>query len=724
MSHSPRRSAQITRLRWRRSRPKRLGGMNRFSRRRVWVPILSLSFLAALVGPTGAQSATSNTTENDAITFGAATWVDLQRVTGADPLVDVDSRGNGRVFVNFPWGRLNTPTLPNIVARSLDGGDTFRTLFDDDEEDECATGNSQPHCNDPGMGNSALALSPDNDNVYLSGIVPGFEAISASASSDAGDTWPNFNPVITPGEMDRPWLLAPGGDTAYLAWNNLAQMALGQPSVQYATTQNGGASWTVDTKARYATSGAMTRLVMDRSAQSPARGAIYQVFGKVDPLKVKSLWTIPEVGIAVSTDDTKTFQTYTVGGDPVGGDLACGTCLRPDGGTDYRGYSLPWVTVDTAGNLYAVWGTGSGSDVVMSTSNISDPKNDPTQRGNPGSKWSPKVQVSTGAAESAVVGNVVAGSPGNIAIVYYGTNGSEIPDNQPDDAKWYPFVAHSSNALRATPAFTQSVINHRAVHTGGICTYGGGSCDGKSRDRGLRNWMNVGFDADGRLYAAWSDDNNDGRRTAIRFAKQLTGPSLMAGEPPFDEPAPSGSMTDPSGDATWPNRITGGTNLPGADLTRVALRNNGKDIRVKLSVGNANQFQQAVDAVPLADRLLFVVRFQSAEQDYFAAYEYSRGGAVRAFTGRIDAHDGVENGAFPNAIAFVADDSATATVDGNTITITQQLSAFEGLVASPAASPPKLLSVVGSALIGPSELKETRFKLLNTLDATRAFDSE
>ncbi|MGP3984481.1 hypothetical protein [Streptomyces sp. KR80] len=635
-----------------------------------------------------------NTTEQDTLTFNAATWVDLQRVTGADPGVDVDTRGNGRVFVDFPWGRVTTPTLPNIVARSLDHGDTFRTLFDE----SCPTSNSQPHCGDPGMGNSALALSPDNDNVYLSGIVPGFGSLTASASSDAGDTWPKFNPVTTPGGMDRPWLLSPGGQTAYLTWNNFALSQTGGPSVQYATTQNGGASWNVDPEPKYAAATA-TRLVMDRSAQSPARGAIYQVFAEVDAQGFRN----QEVGIAVSTDGTKTFQTHDVGDD-----LACGDCK---GG--YHGVSFPWVTVDTAGNLYAVWGTASGSDVVMSTSKISDPANDPTQGGKPGSTWSTPVRVSTGAAETAVVSNVVAGSPGNVAIVYYGTKGSGIPDTQPDNAEWHPFVAHSANALDASPVFTQSLIDDRVVHRGGFCTVGLGPCP-EGGSRGLRNWMRVGMDPDGRLYTAWSDDNNDGHRTGIRFAKQLTGPSLIAGKPPFTDPVPSSPMADPPGDATWPNRLTGGTNLPGADLTRVELDKVGTNIRFKLSVGDAKRFEQAVNAVPSAERLLFVVRFETADQEYFAAYEYSKGGATRAYTGQIKAGDGVENGAFPNAIAFVAHDQAMATVSGNTVTIRQKLSAF--------GNPQRFLSVVGASLIGPSESNETRIKLLNTIDAARAFD--
>ncbi|WKX73857.1 hypothetical protein [Streptomyces sp. XD-27] len=349
----------------------------------------------------------------------------------------------------------------------------------------------------------------------------------------------------------------------------------------------------------------------------------------------------------------------------------------------------------------------------MSTSNISDPANDPTQGGKPGSTWSTPVRVSTGAAETAVVSNVVAGSPGNVAIVYYGTNGSGIPDTQPDNAEWHPFVAHSANALSSNPDFTQSVIDHRVVHTGGFCTDGMGTCPAGGT-RGLRNWMRVGMDPDGRLYTTWSDDNNDGNRTGIRFAKQLTGPSLIAGKPPFNDPVPSSPMADPAGDATWPNRIGGGTNLPGADLTGVELDRAGANIRFKLSVGDAKRFEEAVDEVPSADRLLFVVRFETADQEYFAAYEYSRGGAVRAFTGRIDADDGVESNNFPNAINFAADDEARATVTGDTITIRQKLSAF--------GSPSRFLSVVGAALIGPSESNETRFKLLNTIDAARAFD--
>ncbi|MGP3979811.1 hypothetical protein [Streptomyces sp. KR80] len=408
-------------------------------------------------GPAGDHridlDAAPNTTENDAVTFNAATWVDLQRVTGADPLVDVDLRGNGRVFVDFPWGRLTTPTLPNIVARSLDRGDTFRTLFDE----SCPTSNSQPHCGDPGFGNSDLALSPDNDNVYLSGIAPGFGSLTASASSNSGDTWPTFNLVTLPGGTDRPWLLAPGGQTAHLAWANLAlSQPGGQPNVQYATTRDGGGSWNVDPIPKYA-AGPATRLVMDRSAQSPARGTVYQAFGGT-----KLGLFVPEVHVAVSRDDTATFETYKVGDD-----LAV---INP--GDTYRGFSLPWVTTDTAGNAYAVWGTGSGGDVVMSTSDISDPANDPRSGGKPGSKWSPQVRISTGAAETAVVGNVAAGSPGNVAIVYYGTAGSEgsgIPDHQ-TNGEWRAFVAHTADALSSSPAFTQSVISHRVVHQGGYCT--------------------------------------------------------------------------------------------------------------------------------------------------------------------------------------------------------------------------------------------------------------
>ncbi|MGV4984702.1 hypothetical protein ACVB8X_26295 [Streptomyces sp. NRAIS4] len=432
---------------------------------------------------------------------------------------------------------------------------------------------------------------------------------------------------------------------------------------------------------------------MDRSAQSPAHGAIYQVFGVLNQLGMET----PTARIAVSTDATKTFQTHDVGGD-----LACGGCQGMP-----SGFSLPWVTTDTGGNLYAVWGTDSGSDAVMSTSNISDPANDPTKGGNPGSKWSTPVRVSTGAAETAVVSNVVAGSPGNVAIVYYGTGGSGIPDTQPADAAWHAFVAHSANALSASPDFTQSVIDHRVVHTGPFCTVGSGAMCSGDHARGLRNWMRVGMGPDGRLYTAWSDDNNDGNRTGIRFAKQLTGPSLVAGNPPFSDPVPSSPMADPSGDATWPDRITGGTNLPGADLTGVALDRQGAKIRFDLSVGDATRFEDAVNTVP------------SAGQDYFAAYEYSKGGATRAYTGRIKAGDGVEAGNFPNAIAFLRHsqaDDATATVSGNTITITQQLSALD--------NPRTLLSVVGASLIGPSELTENRSTLLNTIDATRAFDHE
>ncbi|MFD5322379.1 hypothetical protein [Streptomyces sp. NPDC127092] len=658
--------------------------------------------LALAPAGTGSALAARDTVESDAITFGAATWVDLQRVTGADPVVSVDGRGNGRVFVDFPWGRLTTPQLPNIVARSLDGGDTFRTLFDE----TCPTGNSQPHCGDPGFGNSALALSPDSDNAYLAGIAPGFTGITASASADAGDTWPHFNTLTSPAVMDRPWLVSPGKETAYLTWNNATLLTAGLPSAQYATTTDGGKNWTVDPdQSRKYRLGGGTRLVTDRSEQSPAHGAVYQIFGDVDPVGNP----LPRAAIAVSLDGTKSFVVH-----PVGDDLPAG-----DTGDGYRGYSLPWVTTDTAGNLYAVWSTADGSDVVMRTSLISDPANDPRRpNGSPGTRWSAPVRVSTGAAETAVVGNVVAGSPGNVAVVYYGTNGTGIPDSQPDTAVWHAFVAHSADALAARPTYTQSVIDHRPPHVGGYCTNGFGSCpEGFSQERGLRNWMNVGFDADGRLYAAWSDDHNAGRRTAIRFAKQATGPSMIAGKPAFADRPPNGPMDDPVGDATWKNRVGDGTNLPGADLTRVGVGRRGDLVRVQLTVGDATRFEDAIAAVtPLGGRLLLVVRFETADQEYFAAYEYTRGGGRRAFTGRIDDNDHVGGVTSANAIDFAQDDPAlSATVSGNTLTITQSASVLGGRAAP-------VLSVVGASLIGPASAAETTSNLLNTIDATRAYD--
>lgn len=677
--------------------------MARIARLGLCAAALSLTLAPAASSADLTQAAV----QTGPIAFDAGTWVDLQRVTGADPQVNVDMRGSGRVFVDFPWARLNRPTvprLPNIVGRSLDRGRTFRTL----SEENCSSGNSQPHCGDPGFGNSDLALSPDTDNVYLAGIAPEFTALTASASSDNGDTWPRFNLVTSPGFTDRPWLLATSGQKAHLAYSNVTTTSPGLINTHYATTTDGGQSWAVDHVPKYTTSGIATGLTMDRSPQSPARGTIYQAFGGVE----NALFT-DEVRVAVSRDDAQTFQTYHVGDH-----LAASNPQGP-----YRGFSLPWVTTDAAGNAYAVWGTDDGGDVVISSSDISDPANDPAVGGNPGSTWSAPVRVSTGAAETAVVGNVVAGSPGHVAVVYYGTSGSQgrgIPDDQ-TDGEWKPFVAYSTNALTPSPVFTQSVISDRVVHSGGYCTTPSGTDCPTGSDRGLRNWMSVGFDPDGRLYTAWSDDNNDGKRTGIRFARQVAGPRLVAGRPPFSEPVPSSTVGDPSGDATWPNRITGGTNLPGVDLRRVSVSDDGTQVGFSLSVGDMRRLQEAVDAVPSAGRVLFLVRFETAEQDYFAAYEYADGGTVRAFTGRIDADDNVENGAFPFAIAFLDDDHdpATATVSGNTITITQRLSAF----ADPDTGvvPDRLLSVVGAAMVGPSEGAETRSALQNTLDATRAF---
>jgi hypothetical protein len=189
--------------------------------------------------------------------------------------------------------------------------------------------------------------------------------------------------------------------------------------------------------------------------------------------------------MAVSTDGGRTFTDYPVYVSP-----------SPQVGLNHQ---FPNVTVDRAGNVYALW--SDDRDVYYAVS---------TDRGK---TWSKPVQVNKPPATTAIFPWAVAGDAGKLDVVYYGTSyydGVVPPDNYPSSAAWYAYFAQNLDALSPRGRFTQ-VRATPVVHYGAVCESGIG-CSG---NRDLYDDFGVAASPlTGMASIAYDDDQYDARTAA------------------------------------------------------------------------------------------------------------------------------------------------------------------------------------------------------------------
>jgi uncharacterized protein YkwD len=176
------------------------------------------------------------------------------------------------------------------------------------------------------------------------------------------------------------------------------------------------------------------------------------------------------VYIAVSQDGGNTFTDYTV-------------YANPDATVDY-GHQFPNVSVDRAGNVYAVYTDNHNTYYSFSRDH--------------GQTWTGPYRIDTGAGgqKTAIFPWSVAGNAGKLDIVFYGSDyydGTTAPDNYPCNdtyhcgatgvgatAQWNVFFAENLNATTPGTLWTTQQVTTVPVHFGGVCE-GGVACLGNKR---------------------------------------------------------------------------------------------------------------------------------------------------------------------------------------------------------------------------------------------------
>jgi hypothetical protein len=280
---------------------------------------------------------------------------------------------------------------------------------------------------------------------------------------------------------------------------------------------------------------------------------------------------------------------------------------------------FPQLTIDRGGNLYYTWsqtqGPGQDSSGLLGEQDVYYAFSTTG-----GATWSPPIDLTQSANNTAIMPWMVAGDPGQVDLVYYqantglnsnvafvDTNGSPCDVNNteadcngngtPNPSVWNTFFGQSQNALNTGSNFKNVQITDHPNHIGQVCT-AGLACSG---DRDLLDFLTVDLDHLGAANAIWSDDNTT-RTTDTRnkYAHQLSGASVYKNTSINlwkTWPITDHSVTDPSGDTTTAIGTPNGS-CAGMDILGVSEQRSGDLITVSMTLNAVPDFAKAVVCAP------------------------------------------------------------------------------------------------------------------------------
>lgn len=674
-----------------------------------------------------------------ALVFGPAT-IASAHFLGTEPMVTMERRllesiegaiDPDRIFVDWP---LTSRGQIGQVSRSLDGGRSFRLLFDP----ECPE-RSRPGCRMGGGGDTMTEVDLIDGTLYFADQAVVLGAESLASSTDHGDSFPPLRQFAISGQItptDRQWLAPVNGvdisvpsevgvskvkaflsyhvplEGQYIHGIDKAGVPIPQPAPQLKGVLQSG------------------HPRVDTSDDGPGRGWIYQPYLELNPQR-RNLFVV-----RVATVHGSDYQV------PEQWKSEIVTSDAPN--------VFLWLDIDSEGNAYLVWAADDGA-IYYSVSPIDHDSNNPNVKwGRPGSFWTPQLRLTPPEITNAIFAEVVAGDRGRIAISYVGTekvDDAGDPSLAPDTASWNTYAAVITEALQddGPPEVTTGLVSHRPIHKGNICTGGLLFCN--NADRSLADMIDIGVDEDGRIGVVFADNNNslplqddsEKARPFAHFAKLTGGPSLFLFEdkPPIIDVTPPVTGADARLDSTWPN-ITATrsllegppTYLPALDAVGARLSLEDDEVVARLELETATLearkqdlgvFEEKSTAIRPAERLHYMVRFATATDVYHLSMESDANGTPTFFGGRLDDNDELRTGGNVDSLVGAAynddDVGVTGSIEGNTLVIRAPAAAFG------VADGTDVFSVTGFTMGGPAEANVAVFNPMRTVDATPPFDA-
>ncbi|MHB8717718.1 MAG: hypothetical protein ACYDAC_02345 [Candidatus Dormibacteria bacterium] len=659
------------------------------------------SYNGALSVGTSTRTAQLQHASDGGITGSRETVADPFRL-GTEPTINISP--DGTVYTGPIFG---FSTTQSFVMRSDDGAQTFNTLG--------VPGVGKPNeC--PGGGDEDLATDPNNNLYFLD--LGGAPVVPASVSPDHGNTFvgncvanqdankPNYFP-------DRQWLST---DTKngleYFIWRDglvstttptdpVAGPVYGE-YIETAPLAGGpaSASQLVFTDLCKNPAGVgipcisdlsiAGNAITDNSAASPHYGTTYLAMSRGSGVSLAII------------NPTATPAVTEVTTAPGAGNVL-----------------FPTVAVDRAGNIYEAY-VDSSTYQVMFTRSIDG-----------GATWSKPIVVNGAPAAVTVMPWIVAGDPGRVDIVYYGSPATAAPTT--NSGPWNVYLAQDLNAASATPSFadwTQAQVSDRPNHVEPVCLSGLGCTTntGPGGDRELGDFFKVALDSSGRAVISFADGNNkvgaevaSGAQAAPSFTgvlRQATGPSLYASVGNVPAIAlPTSTVSVPSSHTNHiPFASPAGPGPSDGALTLLSstTSNDGTNLHIHLVVKNLDT--TAAVTPPALATATYLTRWWYGGQIYDAAAELN-GGQWRFFAGQAaPVTDGlaIKYAYYPSTTAITG---TVVTGSSGTIDLTVPVTA----VGSPAASD-TLYSVTSYALTHASPTAPTPPTASNFTDFPQVAD--
>ena len=505
------------------------------------------------------------------ISFGAHTIVDPQRTEG-EPLVHIDQTGN--IWESGPWG---FSTAQGFVARSTDSGDSFHIV---------SPNGLRPNPAASGGGDSDI-ITDDQGNAYFADL-EGLAAVGVAVSNNQGNIWRENSLASNFPLDDRQWLAVDNGattaasdNTVFLTYRQIlgGSQILSSPGSMGPTDTVGGLVYTNAATTMFVGAGAPCgRLTFD-----PVLRNLYLPCLQGNHVHVSRAYVNPgqRSGLAFSSTDTPASPGGSVGN------------------------LFASLTTDQAGNVYVSWVDTTNNNVYLTVST------------NAGTSWSTPLQVNGDPANTNIMPWAIAGSPGTVDVVFYGTNVRGDPNNFPSwynnrvaatSVKWFVYFVQVQAATTLAPAIYQVKASEHPTDYGQICT-GGLGCTTSGGDRTLADFFSVALDANGAARIVINDVTNQHHGAALFELRQVAGPSAYGTTltPPF--PNTGTGVTDPSGDAQVPHYSPGGAGANQAALDLTSLQISQPDSsHLKATI----KVQNLASLVPPAGStgLLWLVRWQ------------------------------------------------------------------------------------------------------------------
>jgi len=565
---------------------------------------------AAGSGETSLPSAPAN-----GLAFSASVAADPQR-DEAEPLIE--TAPDGRTYTCGPTGFTSASDYAQV---STDGGDQFHLLGTPPRGQQAVGGG----------GDCAIALAPDRNSLgnfqYAYAGLDALNGFTTSSSADNGHTLlslgPQDNGIQNSGVLaDRQWNTFIDEDSALLSYNQQVPR-----NIVVQRSDDGGLVYGPDTAIGGAAPdfpGPMRTLPASLNSQHPGTRIVY--FG----------WSQgSNVNLSVSYDGGANFVDCVAAVDQRQPRAGFVTADADNKGNIYLAYAdkvdfhsyLVTLPIGKLGNCNQV----IGNNPVTAAS----PKNDPQVVG-----FSKPLQVDRNSIRTTVFPWVAAGgSPGRVAVTFYGTQSQGDPNLGSFKASWDVYVNQSVNALSSTRTFSQVKATTHPMHYDSICLNGlGCSLTQPNGDRSLADFFAIETNQQShRLQVVYDNDAKQpgeafGHVASPMVFTQIGGPNVAGGTiSGGNSPAVRTSSPDHSTDAlaNYSGLFTPGTtiNEKGADFTSVSI---GSDIQgthgftVRMSVADLSTATLGTAITETGSRsLLYTLRFVNGFQPSAVTARYN-----------------------------------------------------------------------------------------------------